>query len=176
MVDVKPYSQSLLELAIQENVVDTIRTQLEVCSDLWKENTDLTLFLKHPKVLKAQKEEVIKQVVEKDIHPLMSNFLSVLAKNDCAAYVPEIFDEFEVLVNELDNKEVVWVESAMELDSSQQEQLKSVLSEKLKKNIDLNVQVNPELIGGLRVKTKEFTLDNTLLSKAEKMKETIKNS
>lgn len=176
MVDIRPYSSALLELATEENKVETILSQLKDCADLWKENNDLTLYLKHPKVLKKEKEAMIQKIISSDYDPLLNRFLSVLASHNCAAYVEQIYDNFVTLLNEKENREVVLVESAHALDDDQQEQLRQVLSEKLKKEIKLNVEVHPELIGGLRVKTQEFVLDNTLLSKAEKMKETIKKN
>ena len=119
---------------------------------------------------------MIQKIIGSDYDPLLNRFLSVLASHNCAAYVEQIYDNFVTLLNERENREVVLVESAHALDDDQQEQLRQVLSEKLKKEIKLNVEVHPELIGGLRVNTQEFVLDNTLLSKAEKMKETIKKN
>lgn len=68
------------------------------------------------------------------------------------------------------------VESASELDAKQIQDLESVLAKKLKKTVRLNVKVNPDLIAGLRVHTSEFVLDNTVLTRANSMKEQIKKN
>ena len=54
--------------------------------------------------------------------------------------------------------------------------MESVLAKKLKKTVRLNVKVNPDLIAGLRVHTSEFVLDNTVLTRANSMKEQIKKN
>ena len=98
MVDIRPYSSALLELATEENKVETILSQLKDCADLWKENNDLTLYLKHPKVLKKEKEAMIQKIIGSDYDPLLNRFLSVLASHNCAAYVEQLYDNFVTLL------------------------------------------------------------------------------
>ena len=71
---------------------------------------------------------------------------------------------------------MVEVYSAAALDPKQVEDLKKVLSERLHKTVELDVKVDPKLIAGLKVQTADFVLDNTVLARANEMKEQIKKS
>lgn len=63
-----------------------------------------------------------------------------------------ILENFKNLVaNEL-NRSVAVVESATALDSTTQSQLQSGLNAKYGRTLSLSFSVNPELLGGLRVK------------------------
>ncbi|MBP3853107.1 MAG: ATP synthase F1 subunit delta [Erysipelotrichaceae bacterium] len=175
MVEIKAFASALLELAAEKDVISQTREQLQETARVWKDNPDLVLYLKHPKVLKKEKQELLDQILA-DRDTLMARFIKVLNQHDAAAYLEPIAEEFDRQMDELENRESVYVESAMPLDEAQQQALKEVLSKKMKKNIHLELHVDPKLIGGLRVKTKEFTLDNTVWTRAEKMKETLKKN
>lgn len=174
MVNMKPYSEALLELSQEQDCTSEIREQLDACSQVWKDNPELILLLEHPKVLRKDKEALLHQVLDSSMHPLLVRFIDVLIHNNCAAYVPQAYDALLEAINDAENKEVVTVETARPLDSDQQKRLQEVLSEKLKKNIVLDIKENPALIGGLRVQTKEYVLDNTVIAKADRIKEAIK--
>lgn len=51
--------------------------------------------------------------------------------------------------------------------------LQKVLKEKLNKDIKISVEVDPSLIAGLKVQTKDMVMDNTIVSKIDAMKEAM---
>ena len=48
-----------------------------------------------------------------------------------------------------------------------------MLKEKLNKNVELTVDVDPDLIAGLKVKAKDIVLDNTVKTRLDNLKEKL---
>ena len=94
--------------------------------------------------------------------------------HDVSAYIPEIFLAYREYYYKDHQIEVVNVTSASELDEQQMKALKALLTQKLKKNVELLINTDKSLIAGLRVQTSQFVLDNTIVSRAEAMKERMK--
>ena len=87
-----------------------------------------------------------------------------------------IYEAYKKCYDKYHHIEMVEVYSAAALDPKQVEDLKKVLSERLHKTVELDVKVDPKLIAGLKVQTADFVLDNTVLARANEMKEQIKKS
>ncbi|MBB5182396.1 ATP synthase F1 subunit delta [Catenisphaera adipataccumulans] len=172
MVDVSPYSQALFEIAQDGHQEDAYLKALEELSKTWQDTPDLVLYLKHPKIERAQKRQILASIVPED--GLLQRFLFVCNAHDVAAYVPEIYTAYVNLYNQARNVEFVRVDSASELTEEERTRLKDVLSQKMNKTVELSVHVDPSLIAGLRVQTQQFVLDNTVVHRVEAMKEELK--
>ena len=71
--------------------------------------------------------------------------------------------------SEIDNQRAL-VESATPLDATMQFNLKSGLSKKYGRELALEFQVNPELLGGIRVKVGSDVWDGTVKARLEALK------
>lgn len=176
MVDVRPYAQALFEIASENKEDASMEASLKDLASIWENNPEWISLLRHPKIKREEKKEMIDTLLKDSVDPVLLRFLYVCNMHDVAAYLPEIYQAYIKIYNEANAIEWVDVECASALDQSQKDQLKAVLAKKLNKTIQLNISVNPALIAGLRVKTSEFVLDNTILSKADSMKEKIKKN
>ncbi len=176
MVDVRPYAQALFEIAKENKEDESMGSTLKDLALIWEQNPEWVQLLRHPKIKREEKKERMDALLKESIPTLLLRFLYVCNLHDVAGFLPEIYQAYMKIYNEAHAIEWVEVESACALDEGQIEQLKAVLAKKLHKTIQLNNKVNPALIAGLRVQTSEFVLDNTILSKADSMKERIKKS
>ena len=172
----KPYSLALYELAKDKDQVPYYMEQLKKLSDIWKENEDILKALRHPKITRREKKEWISQLFESELDPLLYRYLLVMVEHDQIGYIPEIYEAFIEVYKEDQNIESVLIESACPLSEDQIRQIKTVIEKKLKKNIEVRTNVVPELIAGVRVRTKDFVLDNSMLSRISNLKEKLENA
>ena len=176
VVSFKPYSLALYELAKDKDQVPYYMVQLKKLSDIWKENEDFLKALRHPKITRREKKEWISQLFESELDPLLYRYLLVMVEHDQIGYIPEIYEAFIEVYKEDQNIESVLIESACPLSEDQIRQIKTVIEKKLKKNIEVRTNVVPELIAGVRVRTKDFVLDNSMLSRISNLKEKLENA
>ena len=169
----KPYSEALYELAKDANKVDFYLEQLKSLKDIWNENVEFSKALSHPKITRVQKKEWITNLFKKDLDTVLYRYLLVLNEHDKIYDIPGIYDAYIECFREDMNIEVVQVESATNLNEEQIQSIKDLLESKLNKKVELAIRVNEELMAGIRVRTKDLVLDNTLLSRLNTMKEKI---
>ena len=118
---------------------------------------------------------MIHSVFQKKLHPVLLRFLEVCIAHDQAGNISQIVSVYEKKRRQANNIELVKVESATTLDQKQTDSLIHVLEERLQKKVELQVEVVPELIAGLRVQTENLVLDNSVLSRMNAIKEKLKH-
>ena len=69
MMDMMPYAQALFELGTESQKDDVYLEQLKACSNVWVSNQKLVAVLKHPKIKREQKEQILSTCFEKDVDP-----------------------------------------------------------------------------------------------------------
>jgi F-type H+-transporting ATPase subunit delta len=91
----------------------------------------------------------------------VENFLRVLAQNGRLELLPEIRTQFEALKNEREGVLEADVESAFPLTDAQVADLVQRLEKKTGRKVRPNVQVNPELIAGVRIVLGDKVIDGS---------------
>lgn len=169
------FAAALLDVATEENCENTIYDQLQQLANIWEENSDFQKMMKHPEQKKQVKLDMIHSVFQKKLHPVLLRFLEVCIAHDQAGNISQIVSVYEKKRRQANNIELVKVESATTLDQKQTDSLIHVLEERLQKKVELQVEVVPELIAGLRVQTENLVLDNSILSRMNVIKEKLKH-
>ena len=77
-------------------------------------------------------------------------------------------DQVQAIRRSLDERSpTVFVESSRELDEDQVQELRETLSALIDKEVDLEIETMPDLIGGLRVRVGDTLINNTLAAKLD---------
>jgi len=117
----------------------------------------------NPKVSSAQLVEFIASVTTTgslDAH--VRNFLDELAHNGRLGLLPEVAAMFEEMRNDAENVADVQVTSAVELNDAQRERLATALKKRLKRDVRLHCNVDPQLLGGAVITSGDWVLDGSL--------------
>lgn len=169
------YAHALFELAKQEDVLDTCKENLDVISQGMKEYPDLFMLLKHPKIDKKDKKDILSKSFV-GAHVYVLNFAKLLIDRNRFGSIEDIQKVFKELYNKEKGIEIAYIQSASSLDKKQEAEIIQMLKEKRKKDIEAKVTVVPELIAGLRIQVGNDVLDNSALTRLAKMKHEAKNS
>ncbi len=96
-------------------------------------------------------------------------FLAEMAEHRRMALLPEVAELFEDYKREAESQLLVKVTSAMALDAAQAEQLKASLKRRFKREIELETQVDPSLLGGVVIDTGSEVIDGSARGRLEKL-------
>ena len=102
------------------------------------------------------------------------NFIKLLSENHRLLALPQISEIFEHLKAEFEKTIDANVVSASELNAEQQENLKQKLATKLGRQVNINVSVDPTLLGGLVIEAEDMVIDGSVRGKLTKLSETLK--
>ena len=98
------------------------------------------------------------------------NFLRTVIDNGRIAALPEIAAQFRVLKNAQQGTFDAVVHSAFDMDAAALADLSGVLEKRFGRKLNLQVQLQPDLIGGVRVVVGDEVLDTSIKARLEQMK------
>ena len=132
-------------------------------------NPQLRQLADNPKVTRAQVLELIASV-RQGLPETALNFLRVLVENGRLQALPEIAAQFHVLVNQSPGSSDAVVHSAFALDAAALSDLTAVREKRFGRKLNLSVQTDESLIGGIRVVVGDEVLDTSVKARLEQMK------
>jgi F-type H+-transporting ATPase subunit delta len=156
------YARSLLDLAKEAHTVETVAADLEVVSALLAREPDLEAFLASPYFAEQTKRDMIRRVLTGRLDDLTLHFLCVMIDHSRGALLPGIIDRFRQLHREYQGYETVTVTVAQSLSKEQIDTLVQDLTQALRAKIDLEVQVDPSILGGIIIRHGDNMLDNSV--------------
>ena len=130
----------------------------------------LRQFAANPKVDDEQVFGLVSGLADKDLSPKLRNLLGTVIDNSRLAVLPEIASQFRALVNERGGVADAQIVSAFPLDAAQQADLVQVLEKRFGRQLKAQVEVDPTLIGGVRVTVGDEVLDTSVRARLEQMR------
>jgi F-type H+-transporting ATPase subunit delta len=130
----------------------------------------LRQFADNPKISAAQVYELITSVVKAPLAEPVKNFLRTVIANGRVAALPEIAAQFTLLKNQRAGVSDATVYSAFPIEAGQLPALVATLEKAFGRKLKAEVQVDPQLIGGVRVVVGDEVLDTSVRARLEKMK------
>ncbi|MDD4885678.1 MAG: F0F1 ATP synthase subunit delta [Thiomonas sp.] len=123
-----------------------------------------------PKVSARQLADLVLGVVPAGIAPALKNLIEMLAENRRLAAMPQIAEQFRVLKDEAEGKFEAVVTSAFPLEGEALDSLLQALERKYGRKLHATVEIDPSLIGGVRVAVGDEVLDTSVRARLEQMK------
>ncbi|MGC8701416.1 MAG: F0F1 ATP synthase subunit delta [Thiomonas sp.] len=123
-----------------------------------------------PKVSARQLSDLILGAVPGTVPPALKNLVDMLAENHRLAAVPQIAEQFRVLKDEAEGKVEAVVSSAFPLEGEVLDSLLQALERKYGRKLHATVEIDPSLIGGVRVAVGDEVLDTSVRARLEQMK------
>ncbi|MCQ0986822.1 F0F1 ATP synthase subunit delta [Jiella marina] len=169
------YAQSLFELALEENALETVESELASFNQLIDESADFRRLVESPAFSSDDQLRAIEAVVqETKPGPLTGNFLKVVASNRRLFVLPGMIRRFRQLAAEQRGEVEVDVTSAHPLTDDQRSALAETLSGYAGKTVTMREKVDSAILGGLIVKIGSRQIDTSLRTKLNSLKLALK--
>ncbi len=124
----------------------------------------------NPKVSDQQLFDLFAGLVPALKGDVAHNFVRTVIENDRLAALPEIALQFRSLKNAQGGTSDAVVGSAFPIDAAVLADLKATLEKRFGRQLNLSVEIAPELIGGIRVVVGDEVLDTSVRARLEQMK------
>lgn len=170
----KTYGGALFELAVEENKVDSFAEEIQVLQQVLAENRELNDLMNHPKILKEEKLQIIKNIFEGRIDKELLGFLSLIIMKDRYSEIDQILAYFLNEVKELKGIGVAYVTTAEALRDDQKKQIVEKLLETTKyKEMEMNYAQDKDLIGGMVIRIGDRIVDGSVKTKLEELQKQL---
>ena len=133
-------------------------------------NPQLLQFAGNPKVGNQQVFDVVSDVARVQLPPAGQNFLRAIIENGRLAALPEVAQQFREMKNAQSGSSDAVVYSAFPIAAAQLGTVAEALEKRFGRKLNLTVQEDPSLIGGIRVVVGDEVLDTSVKARLEQMK------
>jgi F-type H+-transporting ATPase subunit delta len=171
------YATALFELAREERTVDAVKADLDRFDAMIAGSDDLTRLVRSPVFTAEEQVKALSALLDKAaISGTSAKFLKLLATNRRLFAVRDVIRVFRALVARFKGEVTASVTVAEQLSDKNLDALKGALKSVTGKDVDLNVKVDPEIIGGLIVKIGSRMVDSSLRTKLNSIKHAMKEA
>ena len=133
-------------------------------------NPQLLQYAGNPKVTDQQVFDLISDVARVQLPPAGQNFLRTVVENGRLASLPEVAHQFREMKNAQGGSSDAVVYSAFPIAADQLGVVAQALEKRFGRKLNVTVQEDPSLIGGIRVVVGDEVLDTSVKARLEQMK------
>jgi F-type H+-transporting ATPase subunit delta len=172
------YATALFELARDNKAIDAVKKDLDQFDALANGSADLNRLVRSPVFGADEQLKALSAILAKaGITGLAANFLRVITTNRRLFAVRDMIRAYRALVARHKGEVTAQVTVAEKLNDKNLDALKSALKSVTGgKDIDLEVEVDPAIIGGLIVKVGSRMVDSSLRTKLNSIKFAMKEA
>lgn len=168
----RPYAEAVYKLARDKNALagwsDALANLDAVVGD-----TRVQAIINDPNVSVEQLESLVLGVIGDKLEALVANevrnFIQVLVQNSRLELTPHIRGVYENLKREHEGTLEASVFSALPISDEQVKSLVATLETKFKRKITAKVEVDPQLIGGVKIVVGDKVIDATVRGRLDVM-------
>jgi len=163
----RPYAEALFKATVADLAGAAVWVEeLAVIAG----NPQLQQFAENPNATAQQVFDVIAGVAKAPLNDAAKNFLRTVIDNGRLSVLPEIAAQFRALKNAQSGSSDAVVYSAFAIDGAALADVKATLEKRFGRKLNVSVELQPELIGGIRVVVGDEVLDTSVKARLEQMK------
>ncbi len=143
------YAKSLFEIAVENNKLEEVKTEVEFILGIIKTSPEFKSLLLSPIIKPDKKQAIFREIGKDRFDPIIAGFIRLLIAKGRESVLPEILGTFKDIYNELKGIHKVKFVTAQPIS----DELRSSLLEKFRldadiEHIELATEVRKEIIGG----------------------------
>jgi len=163
----KRYARAVFELATGEGRVDDWETQLGALRQVLS-NSQMLDVLSNPTIPIEQRMELVTSL--KMLDPEASNLARLLIESGRVDEIGGVTDEFERLADEAAGRVRAVVTTAVELEAGDRDRVSRELSQRLGKDVSMDVVVDPRILGGLKLQYGDRLIDASVATRLQQLR------
>ncbi len=164
----RPYAEAVFARAKETGQVANWSEALTLLSTVASDG-QLAAQIGNPNVPRERVRDMILEVCGDALPPEVANLVRLLAQNARLGALPEIARLFEASRTADQGVRHVLVRSAYAMNAAQQKELAEALSRRLGGEVELSVEKDPELIGGVEIRAGDLVIDDSIRGKLKQL-------
>lgn len=164
------YAKSLIDLAVERNMLEKIFEDIRFFNATCKQNPEIENVFKSPIINLDKKQQIVSGIFKSKIDPLTASFFDIIVKKNRSNYLLAVADEFIAQYMEIKNIASATVSTANPLSDVVKAEIGKVLQKQTGKTIELASKVDKSLIGGLVVQMGDRLYDASIRTKIKNLR------
>ncbi len=169
------YAKALFAVGKDKGTYEAFNEALQALKAVYASVPEVAIALTNPLYPMDIREKVMSGIIGSlHVDVIMGNFLNLLVQKKRAEILPDIAEEYKIMVDSEKNISHGNVISAIELSAELQANIQATLEKLTGKNVELTTSVDPSIIGGIIAKVGDLVLDGSIRTQLAGLKDTIK--
>ena len=169
----KRYGIALYGVAKEAGQTETLLTEYKDFVGICNDNDGFLSFILNPLIKKEEKIKVFTKLKGKVFSDTLYSFFVLLSKKNRLPIIIEVYDVLKELYMEEKGEVEAEVLVATKINEQVKKDIEKVLNRITKKNVTLDVNVDPSIIGGLVVKVKSDLYDASIKGQLDRIRENL---
>ncbi len=166
----RSYAETLFELASRNDALESFGEAIATVAATLEETPRARTFLETPRIDDEVKKDAVRKVFGDRLPKLVVNFVLVTIDKRRQRLLGAIARQYQMLLDAHMGREHVQVTVARPLDEATRSVVAEKLSAALGKEAIPHVQVRPEILGGLVVRTGDTIYDGSVRRRLDSMR------
>ncbi|MDZ4756789.1 MAG: ATP synthase F1 subunit delta [Bacteroidota bacterium] len=167
------YAKSLVDLAVANKQLDAVKADVDLILGTLKSNRDLFNVLQSPIINSGKKTTIVDAVFKGKVSETTYQFLNLVIEKKREPLLWDICNSFTNLFNTINGIIKVKVTTAVALAEKPKAEIEAYLQKNTGKKIILETAVDPNIIGGLVIRTEDGLYDASISNQLTKIKQTL---
>lgn len=167
------YAEALFQVSSAQGSLEKVDAELAGLSQVLAENKELVNFLSSPIVEASDKKQVVTQLFSGKVDAMVLNTMLLMFDKKRGDAVAALHETFRTLFNDYRKRTKVRVVSALPMDEQEVAGIKRELAKATSREIEMDVAIDPEIIGGLVVSIGDQVIDSSLKGRLQSLARTL---
>jgi F-type H+-transporting ATPase subunit delta len=168
------YARAIVDVAVARGELEALVKELEAFAVLFAESFDLRNALISPAFTATDRKRVLDVVLSRaGLSEMSARLATLLSDRNRFGLFPEIVKAARRLADARAGRVRAEVQAAAPLSPPATESLRRALEKRTGKSVELHVEIDPSLLGGVRARIGSMVLDGTLRSQLEQLRESL---
>lgn len=160
----------MFSLALENDKLDTIWEEVRMIRQILSENPTFVKTICHPEITKQDQIKLLDDAFKGKVSDEVMGFFHVLADKKRLKELDAVLEYFDRSAKEYKKIGVVYVAVPMELTKAQQDKIRErILEVSSYETLEMHVETDASLLGGMVIRIGDEILDNSIRSKMEHM-------
>ena len=159
------YAKSVIELAQEQKLLEKVKEDMLLFTQVINDNRELEVVLKNPIVPADKKKAILKALFEKRIQPLTYKAFELIVSKNRESILDEIAVEFVNEYNTLKGIAVATVTTPYTLEDKQRKEIGAIVADVTGMKVELIEELDESLIGGFVLTIGDKQIDESVKSK-----------
>ena len=170
---IKKYALSLYEIGKNENILDEIQKGVEVVRSLYKSSSTFRYLLLTKKIAEQDKKKILLDTLKDSCSKYVLELIFIIIDKGDIKSLSGIIDRFFITMNSESGIIPVRIITSTALGNEEMESLIQSIESKLNKKISAKNEVDPNIIGGIKLMVGNKVVDGSISHQLRKIKYTL---
>lgn len=169
------YAVALFDLADERKALDEVAVDLTALRAMLRDSGDFRRLIRSPVLSReAQGKAIAALAADAKLSPLIRNFLGLLARNRRLFALPDMITGYLNRLADKRGEVTAHVVAAQDLSPQQREAVNEQLRKAVGRKVAVDLEIDPNLLGGLVVRVGSRMVDASLRSKLNRLQLAMK--